>query len=69
MLELLFDKVAVPVAGELTRGAFLRHWRLMAIDGFELDVPDTPPGQRRGVRVPRRRAGRRRGVGLMSDHE
>jgi hypothetical protein len=41
-LELLFDKVAVPVAGELTRGAFMRHWRLMAIDGFELDVPDTP---------------------------
>ncbi len=41
-LELLFDRVAVPVAGELTRGAFLRHWRLMAIDGFELDVPDTP---------------------------
>ena len=31
-----------PVAGVLTRGAFLRHWRLMAIDGFELDVPDTP---------------------------
>jgi hypothetical protein len=41
-LELLFDRVAVPVAGELTRGTFLRHWRLMAIDGFELDVPDTP---------------------------
>jgi hypothetical protein len=41
-LELLFDRVAEPVAGELTRGAFLRHWRLMAIDGFELDVPDTP---------------------------
>ena len=41
-LELLFAKVAVPVAGALTRGAFLRHWRLMAIDGFELDVPDTP---------------------------
>jgi hypothetical protein len=40
-LELLFAKVAVPVAGLLTRGAFLRHWRLMAIDGFELDVPDT----------------------------
>jgi hypothetical protein len=40
-LELLFDRVAVPVAGLLTRGAFLRHWRLMAIDGFELDVPDT----------------------------
>jgi Insertion element 4 transposase N-terminal len=41
-LELLFDQVAVPVAGELTCGAFLRQWRLMAIDGFELDVPDTP---------------------------
>jgi transposase IS4-like protein/DDE family transposase len=41
-LELLFGRVAVPVAGELTRGAFLRGWRLMAIDGFELDVPDTP---------------------------
>jgi hypothetical protein len=41
-LELLYDKVAEPVAGLLTRGAFLRHWRLMAIDGFELDVPDSP---------------------------
>ena len=41
-LELLFGKVAEPVAGLLTRGAFLRDWRLMAIDGFELDVPDTP---------------------------
>jgi Insertion element 4 transposase N-terminal len=40
-LELLFDKVAGPVAGALARGAFLRGWRLMAIDGFELDVPDT----------------------------
>src|ERR1019366_3259600 len=33
-LELLFDQVAAPVAGLLTRGAFLRGWRLMAIDGF-----------------------------------
>jgi len=41
-LELLFGTVAVPVAGSLTRGAFLRGWRLMAIDGFTLDVPDTP---------------------------
>ena len=24
------------------RGAFLAGWRLMAIDGFEWDVPDTP---------------------------
>src|SRR5258708_24682920 len=41
-LELLFDRVAAPVAGGLTRGAFLRHWRLVAIDGVGLDVPDTP---------------------------
>ena len=41
-LELLYDRVAGPVAGLLTSGAFLRDWRLMAIDGFELDVPDTP---------------------------
>jgi hypothetical protein len=41
-LELLFGEVAAPVAGVLTRGAFLRGWRLMAIDGFGLDVPDTP---------------------------
>ena len=40
-LELLYDRVAEPVAGLLTRGAFLRHWRLMAVNGFELDVPDT----------------------------
>ena len=53
-LELLFGKVAEPVARLLTRGAFLRDWRLatgdwrlMAIDGFELDVPDTRSTPRR----------------------
>jgi len=37
----LFAAVAVPVAGQLTRGAFLAGWRLMAIDGFEWDAPAT----------------------------
>ena len=37
----LFSQVAVPVAEELTAGAFLGNWRLMAIDGFEWDAPDT----------------------------
>ena len=37
----LFSEVAVPVADELTRDAFLGPWRLMAIDGFEWDAPDT----------------------------
>lgn len=40
-LKGLFAEVAAPVAEELTRGAFLGPWRLMAIDGFEWDAPDT----------------------------
>jgi hypothetical protein len=40
-LRELFAAVAQPVAGLLTRGAFLGGWRLMAIDGFERDAPDT----------------------------
>ena len=39
----LFSQVAVPVAEELTRGAFLGPWRLMAIDGFEWDAPAAGP--------------------------
>ena len=54
-LRELFSQVAVPVADELTRGAFLGRWRLMSIDGFEWDAPDTQ-GERGGVRVLRRRA-------------
>jgi hypothetical protein len=38
----VFDTVAVPVAEPLTRGAWLGSWRLMAIDGFDWDLPDTP---------------------------
>lgn len=41
-LRLLFDKTAAPVAGRGTKGAWLGFRRLMAIDGFMLDVPDTP---------------------------
>jgi len=37
----LFEAVAVPVAQGLTRGAWLGSWRLMAIDGFEWDAPDS----------------------------
>jgi hypothetical protein len=40
-LRELFSQVAVPVADLLTRGAFLAGWRLMSIDGFEWDAPDT----------------------------
>jgi Insertion element 4 transposase N-terminal len=37
----LFEQVAAPVADQDTVGAFLGPWRLMAIDGFVWDVPDT----------------------------
>jgi hypothetical protein len=40
-MAVVFDTVAVPVAEELTRGAWLGSWRLMAIDGFDWDTPDT----------------------------
>jgi hypothetical protein len=42
-LQELFSQVAAPVAGELTRGAFLGPWRLMAVDGLEWDAPATEP--------------------------
>jgi len=49
----LFERTCGPVAGDAgpvagsaalgtARGSFLRSWRLLAIDGFELDVPDSP---------------------------
>jgi hypothetical protein len=37
----LFSQVAEPVAGLGTEGAFLGPWRLMSVDGTELEVPDT----------------------------
>jgi len=47
----LFERGCGPVAGAgvtapavalgTARGAFLRRWRLLAIDGFEVDVPDS----------------------------
>ena len=49
----LFEQTCGPVAGDTglladrtalgtARGSFLRRWRLLAIDGFDLDLPDTP---------------------------
>jgi hypothetical protein len=40
-LSVLFEQAAVPVAGRGTKGAWLGSRRLMAIDGFMVDVPDT----------------------------
>lgn len=41
-LRELFERTAVPVAGRGTKGAWCGRRRLMAIDGFMLDVPSTP---------------------------
>jgi hypothetical protein len=37
----VFERVARPTATQATPGAWLGRWRLMAIDGFTLDLPDT----------------------------
>src|SRR3954468_3397576 len=48
----LFERTCGPVAGQpgptagavalgTARGSFLRRWRLLGIDGFEIDVPDS----------------------------
>jgi transposase IS4-like protein/DDE family transposase len=48
----IFERTCGPVAGDTglmagmlasgrARGSFLRGWRLLAIDGFDVDVPDT----------------------------
>lgn len=40
-LKLLFHRIAEPIAKPSTQGAWLRSWRLMAIDGVRIDIPDT----------------------------
>jgi hypothetical protein len=40
-MQALFDRVAVPLARPGTPGAWLGVWRLMAIDGVMIDLPDT----------------------------
>jgi len=44
-LRVLFERVAVPAAGRGTKGAWLGSRRLMAVDGFMLDVPDEAENQ------------------------
>lgn len=40
-MKALFERVATPVAKPGAPGAWLRGWRLMAIDGVRIDVPDS----------------------------
>jgi hypothetical protein len=50
----IFESVAGPVATTDTRGAWIRDGkirrRVVAIDGFEVDVPDTPANAERFIR-------------------
>jgi hypothetical protein len=41
-LRALLVEVARPLATRKTKGAWYRGWRLVALDGTTLDVPDTP---------------------------
>jgi Insertion element 4 transposase N-terminal/Transposase DDE domain len=41
-MKMLFERVAAPVAKPGTPGAWIRQWRIMALDGVMIDVPDTP---------------------------
>ena len=40
-MQRIFEGIAEPVATSDTRGAWLRDWRLTAIDGFDVDLPDS----------------------------
>jgi len=59
VLRDLFKEVAGPLATADTKGAWFRNWRVMALDGFCVDVADTPandaafgrPGTGRGSGV------------------
>jgi hypothetical protein len=42
VMEEIFESVVAPVGTMDTRGAWLRQWRVLAIDGFDVDMPDTP---------------------------
>ena len=45
-VRLLADRVIRLLARPTTPGAFHRHYRLMALDGFRIDLPDTPANER-----------------------
>ena len=40
------EEVVKPVAGEATRGAWYRRWRLVSLDGSTLDGADEPENER-----------------------
>jgi len=41
VMRVLFERVAVPCAQRSTKEAWLGRWRLMVLDGFRVDTPDS----------------------------
>ncbi len=45
-MQKLHDEVVGPIAGEATKGAWYRRWRVISLDGSTLDLADTPENAR-----------------------
>ena len=45
-LQALYQAMVAPVAGERTKGAWYRQWRLVSLDGSTLDVADTKENEK-----------------------
>lgn len=69
-LKRLYETVVKPVATPETQGAFYHEWRVVALDGFTLEVPDTEANRGAFARPESPSGGesaypRLRGVGLV----
>lgn len=69
-LKRFYETVVKPIATPATEGAFFRDWRLVALDGFTLEVPDTEANRAAFARPEAPSGGesaypRIRGVGLV----
>lgn len=69
-LRRLFEKLVKPIAMPETQGAFYRQWRMVALDGFTMEVPDTEANRDAFARPESPSGGesaypRLRGVGLV----
>lgn len=69
-MKRLYERVVGPVATQDSPGAFYREWRVVALDGFTLEVPDTEANRAAFARPESPSGGeaaypRLRGVGLV----
>jgi len=69
-MKRLYERVVQPVATKANPGAFYRDWRVVALDGFTLEVPDTEANRAAFARPESPSGGeaaypRLRGVGLV----